>query len=304
MAEKPAQVDPDKLSFKEKLALHKKNLEEQSSASSPAKPPRLPSSAREGYRRPTTPELGVTRSSEQATSSTSSQANGRQFNFYSNVILISADRMFCIRITKSLTFVSEFNVDIPDIPEPQLSTAQLSAEERRLERILSRPAKVQRAVLVTMTPSTCILAHGEYVYMYITRSEQNTRSTCATCIVFYSTKCLLLSSCRQKRKRSQLSQNRMGRNQLVIVLRPLPSTFHPTLTMSAHQIQSLPTPTTITAGSQMKPRNVGCLLLWSISYPTCLSQYRHPQTQRLFTPSKKQLIGNVGRHGGTKRRTN
>ena len=79
VTEKPTHFDPEKLSFKEKLALHKKNLEDQqTSASSPAKPPLLPSSTREGYRRPTTPELGVTRPSEQATSPPS-QANGRQF---------------------------------------------------------------------------------------------------------------------------------------------------------------------------------------------------------------------------------
>ena len=66
VAEKPV-LDPDKLSFKEKLALHKRNLEEQrASASSPVRPPLQPSSVREGYRRPITPELGVERPSEQA----------------------------------------------------------------------------------------------------------------------------------------------------------------------------------------------------------------------------------------------
>ena len=67
VAEKPVRVDPDKLSFKEKLALHKKTLDEhRTSASSPVWPPLRPSSAREGYRRPATPELGVDRPSEQA----------------------------------------------------------------------------------------------------------------------------------------------------------------------------------------------------------------------------------------------
>lgn len=105
VAEKPTHLDPEKLSFKEKLALHKKNLEEhQSSATSPAKPPLLPSSAREGYRRPTTPELGVSRPSEQATSSASSQANGRQFTPGPKFDLISENHMFCIMITKSPHF--------------------------------------------------------------------------------------------------------------------------------------------------------------------------------------------------------
>ena len=65
MAEKPVRnIDPDKLSFKEKLALHKKTLEEKSS--SPVGPPLHPSSAREGFKRPTTPELEICRPSEQA----------------------------------------------------------------------------------------------------------------------------------------------------------------------------------------------------------------------------------------------
>lgn len=65
MPEKPVRnIDPDKLSFKEKLALHNKTLEEQ--GSSPVGPPIHPSSAREGFRTPTTPELEVHRTSEQA----------------------------------------------------------------------------------------------------------------------------------------------------------------------------------------------------------------------------------------------
>ena len=67
VAEKPVRVDPDRLSFKEKLALHR-TLEDQTSSA--VNPLLHPSSSREGYRRPTTPELAVTRPAEQATSST------------------------------------------------------------------------------------------------------------------------------------------------------------------------------------------------------------------------------------------
>ena len=74
VAEKPVCVDPDKLSFKEKLALHKKTLEEQSSSA--VKPLLRPSSSREGYRRPTTPDLAVTRASEQATSADDTSSKG------------------------------------------------------------------------------------------------------------------------------------------------------------------------------------------------------------------------------------
>ena len=65
VAEKPVLVDPDRMSFKEKLALHR-TLEEQSSSN--AKPLLRPVSSREGYKRPITPELAVTRPSEQASS--------------------------------------------------------------------------------------------------------------------------------------------------------------------------------------------------------------------------------------------
>lgn len=135
VAEKPVKLGPEQLSFKEKLALHKKTLEEQqSSTTSAAWPPLRPSSAREGYKRPLTPELGVYRPSEQATSSAPTQANGRQYpKFYS---------YFYSQISEIIIYTFHLHADTP---EPQLSEAQLSAEERRLERILSRPAKVRTA---------------------------------------------------------------------------------------------------------------------------------------------------------------
>jgi hypothetical protein len=109
VAEKPARtIDPDKLSFKEKLALHKKTLEVQGGSSvSPVRPPLQPSSSREGYRRPTTPELAVQRSSEQ---------------------------------DSTTPFSDETSTD--EVMSPTLSKEQLSAEERRLNRIVNRPAKV------------------------------------------------------------------------------------------------------------------------------------------------------------------
>ena len=74
VAEKPVRTDPDKLSFKEKLALHKRTLEEHSDSA--MKPPLRPSSSQGGYRRPTTPELTTSSASEQASSADESTANG------------------------------------------------------------------------------------------------------------------------------------------------------------------------------------------------------------------------------------
>lgn len=61
VAEKPVRtaVEPDKLSFKEKLALHKRTLEEQASEATRAPPPL--SHSREGYRRSATPDFVLTR---------------------------------------------------------------------------------------------------------------------------------------------------------------------------------------------------------------------------------------------------
>ena len=74
VAEKPVRVDPDKLSFKEKLALHNRTLEEQ--GGSAVKPVIRPSSSQGGYRRPITPELAVSRASEQATSPNNTTPKG------------------------------------------------------------------------------------------------------------------------------------------------------------------------------------------------------------------------------------
>lgn len=64
MADKPVRYNPEKMSFQEKLALHRKTLEQQGTQTSTAhRPPARPSSAREGNRRPVLPELGVNRTS-------------------------------------------------------------------------------------------------------------------------------------------------------------------------------------------------------------------------------------------------
>ena len=100
--DKPARIDPDKLSFKEKLALHKKTLEAQkTSASSPVRPPLQPSSAREGYRRPITPELGIERPSEQANTHTSSSdtkaKGGAQLPAYHLVFTHDVYNYMCVQ---------------------------------------------------------------------------------------------------------------------------------------------------------------------------------------------------------------
>ena len=145
VAEKPLRIDPDRLSFKEKLQLHSKVASEQTTS---VMSPLCPSSARESYKRPTTPESDVSRVSELAkTQSPADTTAGiiRVMDMY-NVCILFLFSLGYILWCNSMYDIVHINLHFvfleSDTLVPTLTEEQLSAEERRLNRFVNRPAKV------------------------------------------------------------------------------------------------------------------------------------------------------------------
>ena len=144
VAEKPVRYNPDKMSFQEKLALHRKTLEQQETLASTAhRPPARPSSAREGNRRPVLPELGVNRTSSAEAPAKGKREGWREGTGRGRSLFCYMYCMYtstCIHFTVALYSYSGRHRDRTNVPSVPLRTnicpANLS-EQVRLVQLLN-----------------------------------------------------------------------------------------------------------------------------------------------------------------------